>query len=55
MYGGNLIRRLNGYAAGVIKEIIHEGETIFEIDGKKNFLSSIEDLQTTVKKDIEHD
>lgn len=31
------MKKLNGYAAEVIKEIIHEGEAVFEIDGKRYF------------------
>ena len=43
------------HAAEVIKEIICEGESIFEIDGKKYFLSLIEEPETTVKEDVESD
>jgi hypothetical protein len=49
------MKKLNGYAAEVIKEIIHEGEAVFEIDGKRYFLSLIEEPQTTVSEDVEHD
>jgi hypothetical protein len=55
MYGGYSMKRLTGYRAEIIKEMIHEGETIFEIDGKRYFLSLIEDSQTTVRDDVEHD
>ncbi|PLR79070.1 hypothetical protein CU633_02485 [Bacillus sp. V3-13] len=46
------MKKLNGYAAEVIKEIIHEGESVFEIDGKKYHLSVIEESETTVKEDV---
>jgi len=49
------MKKLNGYAAEVIKEIIHDGESIFEIDGKKYYLSLIEEPETTVKEDVELD
>lgn len=49
------MKKLNGYAAEVIKEMVCEGDSIFEIDGKKYFLSLIEKPETTVKEDIEHD
>ncbi len=55
MIGGNLMKRLNGYAAEVIKEIICEGESMFEIDGKRYFLSLIEEPETTVREDVESD
>lgn len=35
--------------------MICEGESIFEIDGKRYFLSLIEESDTTVRKDVEHD
>lgn len=31
------MKKLEGYAAKVLKEMIREGESIFEIDGKKYF------------------
>lgn len=49
------MRRLDGYAAKIIKEMIHEGETIFEIEGKKYNLTLIEESETTVKEDVELD
>lgn len=49
------MKKLNGYAAEVIKEIIHDGESVFEIDGKKYHLSVIEEAETTVKEDVEID
>ncbi|KAA9014566.1 hypothetical protein [Niallia endozanthoxylica] len=47
------MKRLNGYAAVLIKEIIREGESIFEIKGKKYFLSLIQESETTVNEDVE--
>jgi hypothetical protein len=55
MIGGNAMKKLNGYAAEVIKEMTCEGESIFEIDGKKYFLSVIEEPETTVREDVERD
>ncbi|MEH7885093.1 hypothetical protein V7654_12325 [Bacillus sp. JJ1609] len=49
------MKKLNGYAAEVIKEMICEGESIFEIDGKKYFLSLIDEPEITVKEDVERD
>lgn len=49
------MKKLNGYAAKVIKEIILEGESIFEIDGKKYYLGLIDEPETTVKEDVEID
>jgi hypothetical protein len=55
MIGGKLMKKLNGYAAEVIKEMICEGESIFEIDGKRYFLSLIDEPESTVREDVEHD
>lgn len=49
------MRKLNGYVAEVIKEMVHEGESIFEIDGKRYYLSLIEEPETNVKEDVEFD
>ncbi|WP_412932904.1 hypothetical protein [Lederbergia ruris] len=49
------MKKLSGYAAEVIKEMLHEGESFFEIDGKRYFLSLIEESETTVKEDVTHD
>jgi hypothetical protein len=49
------VKKLNGYAAEVIKEMIHEGESVFEIDGKRYYLSLIEEPKTTVNEDVELD
>ncbi len=55
MIRGKLMKKLHGYAAEVIKEIIYEGESIFEIDGKRYFLSLIDEPETTVKEDVAND
>jgi hypothetical protein len=52
------MKKLEGYQAEVIKGIINEGETIFEIDGKLYEISVIswKDIRsTTVKEDVEND
>ena len=55
MIGGKTVKKLNGYAAEVIREMICEGESIFEIDGKRYYLSLIEEPETTVKEDVKRD
>jgi len=47
------MRKLDGYAAELIKDIIHEGDSVFEIEGKKYYLTLIDEPETTVKEDIE--
>ncbi|MGG5253423.1 hypothetical protein ACQYAD_07995 [Neobacillus sp. SM06] len=47
------MKKLNGFAAEVIKEMIYEGESVFEIDGKRYYLSFIEKPETTEKEDVE--
>lgn len=47
------MKKLNGYEAELIKSIIHEGESVIELDGKKYHLSLIEKPETTVKEDVE--
>lgn len=54
MIGGYLMKKLNGYAAEVMKEIVREGESVFEIDGKKYLVSLMEEPETTVKEDVEY-
>ncbi|WP_053365768.1 hypothetical protein [Bacillus sp. FJAT-27245] len=49
------MKRLYGHAADIIKEIVREGETIFEVDGKKYVLSLLEEPGTSVKEDVVHD
>jgi succinate dehydrogenase/fumarate reductase-like Fe-S protein len=53
--GGNCLKRLEGFAAELIKDIIHDGESVIEIDGKKYQLTLIEEPETTVKEDVESD
>lgn len=55
MIGGKWMKKIHGYAAEIIKEMIREGESVFEIDGKKYLLSLIEDSGTTVEEDVEND
>ncbi len=49
------MRKLKGYAAEVIKDIIREGESIFEIDGRKYSISLVEESETTLREDVEQD
>ncbi|UFT98914.1 hypothetical protein KO561_17225 [Radiobacillus kanasensis] len=49
------MRKLNGYVAEILKEMIREDESFFEIDGKRYFLSLIDEPETSVREDVEHD
>lgn len=49
------MKKLDGYQVDVLKEIIREGETVFEIDGKKYSLSLLEEPVTTVIEDVDKD
>lgn len=52
------MKKLEGHQAEVIKGIINEGETIFELEGSRYEISVIskKDLRsTTVKEDVEND
>jgi hypothetical protein len=52
------MKKLEGRQAEVIKGIINEGETIFEIDGIRYEISAISEKdirRTTVKEDVEND
>ncbi|MCG5103734.1 hypothetical protein [Oceanobacillus alkalisoli] len=49
------MKRLEGYAAEVIKDIIREESSAFELDGKRYQVISLEESTTTVKEDIEID
>jgi hypothetical protein len=52
------MKRLEGHQAEVLKGIMNDGETIFEIDGRRYEISVIsgKDLRgTTVKDDVESD
>ena len=48
-----MMKKLNKYEAEIIKEMIREGESVFEVDGKKYALSLIDESKTTVGEDIE--
>jgi len=50
------VKKLEGHQAEVIKGMINEGQTIFEIEGRRYEISAIseKDLRnTTVKEDVE--
>lgn len=52
------MKKLKGMQAEFIKDIVREGETIFEIEGNQYEISEIskKDLRiTTVKEDVEND
>lgn len=52
------MKKLEGHHANAIKAIIDEGETIFEIEGKRYEISVISEKDirsTTVSEDMEND
>lgn len=49
------MKKLEGYAAELINEIIREGDSVFEINGKRYYLALMEEPETTVKDDVEAD
>jgi hypothetical protein len=49
------MRKLNGYEAELIKSIIHDGESVVEMNGKKYYLTLIEEPETTVQEDVDAD
>ncbi|WP_047984362.1 hypothetical protein [Ornithinibacillus californiensis] len=49
------MKKLEGYAAEVIKDIIRDGDAAFELDGKRYQVISLESPITTVKEDVEAD
>jgi hypothetical protein len=49
------MKKLEGQIAEVMKRIIHDGDKVIEIDGKKYYLSLIEETETTVAEDVEVD
>ncbi|SET80093.1 hypothetical protein SAMN05421676_108111 [Salinibacillus kushneri] len=49
------MRKLDGYEAELIKGLIHEGESVIEIDGRKYHLTLIEEPETTVQEDVDTD
>ena len=53
--GGIYMKKIEGHMAELMKEIIHDGDSVIEIDGKKYYLSLIEKPETTVAEDVEAD
>ncbi len=49
------MKKLNEIEGEIIKVIIREGGSIFELEGNKYHLSLIDESKTTVKEDIEID
>jgi len=49
------LKKLNSYESEVIKDIIRDGGSAFELDGKRYQVISLDDPITTVKEDFERD
>jgi hypothetical protein len=49
------MKKLEGQIAEVMKGIIHDGDKVIEIDGKKYYLFLTEEPETTVAEDVEAD
>ncbi|QUW23090.1 hypothetical protein JSQ81_05850 [Sporosarcina sp. Marseille-Q4063] len=49
------MKKIEGHIAEVMKEIISDGDSVVEIDGKQYYLSLIEKPETTVAEDVEAD
>lgn len=49
------MKKLEGQIAEVMKEIIHDGDTVIEIDGKKYHLHLAEESETTLADDVKAD
>lgn len=49
------MKKLEGQIAEAMKGIIHDGDTVIEIDGKKYHLYLTEEPETTVAEDVEAD
>ncbi|WP_438313012.1 hypothetical protein [Sporosarcina sp. FA9] len=47
------MKKIEGHIAEVMREIISDGDSLVEIDGKKYYLSLIEKPETTVAEDVE--
>lgn len=47
------MKKIEGQMAEVMKEIISDGDSVVEIEGKKYYLSLIEKPETTVAEDVE--
>lgn len=50
-----MMKKLEGHAAELMKEIILAGDSVVEIDGIKYYISIVEESKTTVKEDVEND
>src|SRR5699024_4935 len=53
--GGVKMKKIEGQMADVIKEIISEGDSVVEIEGRKYYLTLTEKPETTVAEDVEAD
>ncbi|QQK79936.1 hypothetical protein HUG20_08590 [Salicibibacter cibi] len=49
------MKKLEGQSAELMKRIIHDGDTVIEVDGKKYYLYLTEEPATTVTEDVEAD
>ena len=49
------MRKLNEYEAELIKSIVCDGESVVEMDGKKYYLTLVEEPETTVQEDVDAD
>lgn len=49
------MKKIEGQMAGVIKEIISEGDSVVEIEGKEYYLTLTEKPEKTVAEDAEAD
>ncbi|GGB50533.1 hypothetical protein GCM10011409_30120 [Lentibacillus populi] len=52
-----MLEKVRGYAAKIMKEIIHNGESVYEIDGKryhllKEFLSQTPPIKRILRSTI---
>ncbi|RWR09276.1 hypothetical protein QNH23_13315 [Siminovitchia fortis] len=49
------MKKIEGYAAELMKDIIYDGESVLEIEGKRYHITFFEEPETTVNEDIETD
>lgn len=49
------MRKLNGFETELIKSIIHDGNSLVEMNGKKYYLTLIEEPESTVQEDVDAD
>ena len=49
------MKRLKGYEAEVIEDIIRDGDSTFELNGKRYQVISLDTPITTIKEDVEAD